>query len=374
MRVNGTDNPFDNSDVPEQALKWEREHYMRPVHLEYRVKKTKWVVARYPSSSMAQQARMSREAFAELYYDVCNLDWERFSRAMDPLQRLMERTDRVRLTARDTDVTFSIKDIGVVKCDGRMNLPDGEVFTAQGRVNDLLHGRLEGPVLLLHRVGVGVGEVLEHGEPVDEAHQTLDLIRADGAGLGVAQGAVLHREGLGALVRVLEQMVRPDVQVGLPTGQGQDGADRRAATLQGVLGQLGDLFAQALAVLEDALQVVAQGVGEDEELAEGVDVDAVVGLQGGDGGHGNAPARRWAESGQGRRAGAATGQTWKTERCPTAWAGAPPGGRQSWGLDHAAPGVIRAGVRCRKAREDAGLGLPGRAPHGSVWRRRRGVG
>lgn len=133
VRVNGTDNPFDNSDVPEQALKWEREHYMRPVHLEYRVKKTKWVVARYPSSSMAQQARMSREAFAELYYDVCNLDWERFSRAMDPLQRLMERTDRVRLTARDTDVTFSIKDIGVVKCDGRMNLPDGEVFTAPVR-------------------------------------------------------------------------------------------------------------------------------------------------------------------------------------------------------------------------------------------------
>ncbi len=138
IRVNGTDNPFDLSDVPEDALKWEREHYMRPVHLEYRVKNTKWVVARYPSASMSQQARMSREAFARLYYEVCDLDWERFSRAMDPLKALMERTDQVRLTAKDTDVTFSIKDIGVVKCDGRMNLPDGEVFTAP--VRDSVNG------------------------------------------------------------------------------------------------------------------------------------------------------------------------------------------------------------------------------------------
>jgi len=138
VRVNGTDNPFDTSDVGDEALRWEREHYMRPVHLEYRVKNTKWVVLRYPTHSMAQQARMSRESFAALYYDVCDLDWVRFSRAMDPLKALMERTDRVRLTAEGTDVTFSIRDIPVVKCDGRMNLPDGEVFTAP--VRDSVNG------------------------------------------------------------------------------------------------------------------------------------------------------------------------------------------------------------------------------------------
>jgi aminopeptidase len=138
VRVNGTDNPFDTADLSETALKWEREHYMKPVHLEYRVKNTKWVVLRYPSHSMAQQARMSRESFARLYYDVCTVDWDRFSRAMDPLKALMQRTDQVRLTARGTDVTFSIRGIGVVKCDGRMNLPDGEVFTAP--VRDSVNG------------------------------------------------------------------------------------------------------------------------------------------------------------------------------------------------------------------------------------------
>jgi aminopeptidase len=138
MRVNGTDNPFDLADLPEDARKWEREYYMNRVHLKIRVPNTKWVVLRYPTYSMAQQARMSREAFADLYYKVCNLDYERFSRAMDPLKKLMEKTDRVRLTAKDTDVEFSIKGIGVVKCDGGLNIPDGEVFTAP--VKDSVNG------------------------------------------------------------------------------------------------------------------------------------------------------------------------------------------------------------------------------------------
>jgi aminopeptidase len=138
VRVNGTDNPFDTADIPDDARRWEREHFMQRVHLNLRVPKTKWVVLRYPSDSMAQQARRSREGFADLYYDVCNLDWSRFSRAMDPLKALMEKTDEVRLTAKDTDVTLSIKDIGVVKCDGHMNIPDGEVFTAP--VRDSVNG------------------------------------------------------------------------------------------------------------------------------------------------------------------------------------------------------------------------------------------
>jgi aminopeptidase len=138
VRVNGTSNPFDVSDVPEDARAWERQHYMKRVHLQIRVPETKWVVLRYPTDSMAQQAGMSREAFEDLYFRVCNLDYARFSRAMDPLKELMERTDTVRLTARDTDVTLSIRGIDVVKCDGRMNLPDGEVYTAP--VRDSVNG------------------------------------------------------------------------------------------------------------------------------------------------------------------------------------------------------------------------------------------
>jgi aminopeptidase len=106
---------------------------MSRVHLKLRVPEKKWVVLRYPGNAMSQQARMSRDSFSDLYFRVCNFDYGRMSLAMDRLKALMEKTDEVRLTAQGTDVTLSIKDIGVVKCDGHMNLPDGEVFTAPVR-------------------------------------------------------------------------------------------------------------------------------------------------------------------------------------------------------------------------------------------------
>ena len=60
------------------------------------------------------------------------------SEAMKPLVDLMNRTDKVRLTARGTDLTFSIRDIPAIACDGQMNIPDGEVYTAP--VRDSING------------------------------------------------------------------------------------------------------------------------------------------------------------------------------------------------------------------------------------------
>jgi aminopeptidase len=138
VRVNGTDNPFDLADIPEPARKWEREHYMQRVHLKIRVPNTKWVVLRYPGNAMAQQARMSQPAFEDLYFRVCNLDYGRLSRAMDPLKALMEKTDEVRIEGKGTELTLSIRGINVVKCDGKLNIPDGEIYTAP--VRDSVNG------------------------------------------------------------------------------------------------------------------------------------------------------------------------------------------------------------------------------------------
>jgi aminopeptidase len=42
----------------------------------------------------------------------------------------MEKADRVRITGKDTDLSFSIKGMPAIKCDGKLNIPDGEVFSA----------------------------------------------------------------------------------------------------------------------------------------------------------------------------------------------------------------------------------------------------
>ncbi len=89
----------------------------------------------------AQLANTSTEEFEDFYFNVCNLDYSKMSKAMDPLKTLMDRTDKVRIVSPGTDLTFfSIKGIGSVKCEGHRNIPDGELYTAP--VRDSVNGTL----------------------------------------------------------------------------------------------------------------------------------------------------------------------------------------------------------------------------------------
>lgn len=136
--VRGGDNSYELSDVPKGNMQVEAEYYSHPVHHELRVKKTKWVVLRYPNPGMAQLAGMSTDAFEDFYFSVCNLDYSKMDKAMDSLKALMDKTDKVRMVAKDTDITFSIKGIGSKKCSGHMNIPDGEIYSAP--VKDSVNG------------------------------------------------------------------------------------------------------------------------------------------------------------------------------------------------------------------------------------------
>ena len=121
------------SDMPEDKLDLYNRYITKLVHMEERVPNTRWVVLRYPSAAFAQLASMSEEAFEDWFFEVCTMDYAAMSRAMDPLVALMERTDRVRLVSPGTDLSFSIKGLPAIKCDGTMNIPDGEVYTAPVR-------------------------------------------------------------------------------------------------------------------------------------------------------------------------------------------------------------------------------------------------
>src|SRR2546425_10588379 len=127
VAIRGSENANENSDVPSDRMAL-YSRLTRPV-LNYRVGKTRWCVLRWPTPSMAQSAGMSTEAFENLYFDVCTLDYAKMARAMVPLQRRMQRADRVQLKAPGTDLQFSINGIGAQVCKGDRNIPDGEVFS-----------------------------------------------------------------------------------------------------------------------------------------------------------------------------------------------------------------------------------------------------
>jgi len=133
-------NTSEMSDISDENLFLYRSIYSKRVHHELRVQKTKWVVLRYPSGSMAQLAGKSTEQFEDFYFDVCNLDYSKMDKAMDALKRRLQNTDQVRILSPGTDITFSVKGIPSKKCSGHMNIPDGEIYTAPLR--DSANGRI----------------------------------------------------------------------------------------------------------------------------------------------------------------------------------------------------------------------------------------
>src|SRR5882762_6714232 len=128
IAVRGSNNVTELSDVPPETMKLIAKK-MRSVQ-DQRVKKTKWVVLRWPTPSMAQLAGMSTEAFEDFYFEVCTLDYRKLLPGMKALKRLMEKTDRVQIKGPETDLRFSIKGIPAVICGGDGNIPDGEVFSS----------------------------------------------------------------------------------------------------------------------------------------------------------------------------------------------------------------------------------------------------
>lgn len=105
-------------------------YYYQPVHIEQRIKHTKWCVLRYPSPALAQLANVSTDDFEDFYFNVCNMDYRKMSKAMDGLGSLLKQTETVKIKGKNTDLSFSTKGISIIKGDGRVNIPDGELYTA----------------------------------------------------------------------------------------------------------------------------------------------------------------------------------------------------------------------------------------------------
>ncbi len=138
--ISASSNVFEMSKIDKDKMQNYNIYYQKPIHHDERVKKTKWVILQYPTESFAQQAGEPTEEFEKFYYNVCNLDYAKMNKSMDALKNLMEKTDKVKIISKGTDLEFSIKGIKAIKCAGEMNIPDGEVYTAP--VKDSVNGTL----------------------------------------------------------------------------------------------------------------------------------------------------------------------------------------------------------------------------------------
>jgi aminopeptidase len=130
VAVRGYDDLFAMSDIPPSKMKAYENIYYGLVHFDSRIPNTRWCVMRYPNDTMAALSKMSKEKLEDFFFECCLVDYKKMGKAMLPLKKLMDKTDKVRIKGPNTDLSFSIKGLKSVVCDGSMNIPDGEVYTA----------------------------------------------------------------------------------------------------------------------------------------------------------------------------------------------------------------------------------------------------
>ena len=86
--------------------------------VDQRVKHTRWVVTRYPTQAPPREAQDEPGGVRGVLFSACCIDWEQSQEAGQAEEADRRDLDRVRITAPDTDLAFSIDGCGGVKCDG----------------------------------------------------------------------------------------------------------------------------------------------------------------------------------------------------------------------------------------------------------------
>ncbi|MEN6636774.1 MAG: aminopeptidase [Clostridiaceae bacterium] len=180
--ISALESPDKYADIPLQQMSLFYNYYMQRCFYAYGVMNTKWIYLKYPTKGMAKLFGQSQEIFEDYYFSVCTLDYGKLSIAMDQLVALFQKTDRVRIVSKGTDLSFSIRGIAAEKSDGKNGLPDGEVFTAP--VRDSANGVIQFncPLYFRGQLLEDIRLVFENGKVVEASandtarlNQILDL-------------------------------------------------------------------------------------------------------------------------------------------------------------------------------------------------------
>lgn len=149
---------------------------------EIQVNKRRWVLLNYPSLVDSFKAHMTPEEFYDFAFSTMTVDYDKMYHDMLPLKELMEKTDKVRIVAPNTDLTFSIKGLPAIICAGESNIPDGECFTApvKNSVNGTITYNVPSPyqgeifenVSLTFKDGQIIKASSNHNEKIKEIFET----------------------------------------------------------------------------------------------------------------------------------------------------------------------------------------------------------
>jgi aminopeptidase len=144
----------------------------------------RWCATLFPTYSAAQDAHMSLADYEAFVYHAMMLDtpdpviaWQEMSARQAGYCERLHQHDEIHIVAEDTDLRLRTRGRRWINADGRLNFPDGEVFT--GPLEDSVEGYIRYPYPTVHagREAEDVRLWFEKGEVVRwEARQGKELL------------------------------------------------------------------------------------------------------------------------------------------------------------------------------------------------------
>ena len=100
--------------------------------------KAKWVGTRFPTDAHAQDAEMSLAEYEDFVYGACHVradedpvaHWRGVSVHLNERARELNTFTEFRVVGPDTDLRFNVAGREWLAADGKLNMPDGEIFTS----------------------------------------------------------------------------------------------------------------------------------------------------------------------------------------------------------------------------------------------------
>lgn len=203
----------------------------------------RWVATLFPTHAYAQDAEMSLSEYEDFVYGACMPDtddpvgyWKRFSARQQKIVDWLEGKERVRVVGPETDLRLNIAGRAFINCDGRYNMPDGEVFT--GPVEDSVEGQVyfSYPAIYSGREVSGVRLWFEKGKIVkataekneDFLIQTLDT---DAGSRYVGEFAIGTNEGITQFTRqiLFDEKINGSFHMAMGAGYPETGSQNKSA-------------------------------------------------------------------------------------------------------------------------------------------------
>ena len=131
-------------------------------------------MCQWPTNAIAQEAEMGLLAYTKFVYEACALDrddpvayWREFHDMQERLINWLAGKKRAEIKGPGIDLSFSFEERVWVNCDGKKNMPDGEIFT--GPVEDSVNGYVEFsyPSVYMGREVRGVKLIFKDGVVVE---------------------------------------------------------------------------------------------------------------------------------------------------------------------------------------------------------------